>query len=167
MSSTKRFLTILLLFGSQISIAQHFRDSKYKNSKTEKKLIAEFWTTFKQAINSQDKLELAALIYFPFNCDYCGPVNPASHFYPPVTKTEFDQKFYAIFFDPKLVKTANETKELTDVLDIAKNENGSDGGFMFSYVSIEQSEDRPEQRHSFFIAKIKGKYVITSVWTYP
>ncbi|PZF71190.1 hypothetical protein [Taibaiella soli] len=164
----RRFRIILVFLSiAQISAAQHFRDSKFKISKTEKKLIAAFWTDFKEAINSQNKSKLAALIYFPFNCEYCGPVNPASHFYPPVTKTEFDQKFYAIFFDPKLVKTANGIQELTDILEIAKNEDGSDGGFMFSYTTIDQSQNTKGRQCCFCIAKINQKYVITSTWTFP
>jgi hypothetical protein len=74
---------------------------------TDKVLLQQFWTTFKQAVNNKDKTQLASLCRFPFNCDYCILDSAKQNAEPPikVTKASFDKSQYKIFLTDRTYQT--------------------------------------------------------------
>ncbi|HEU5054104.1 MAG TPA: hypothetical protein VFT78_13385 [Hanamia sp.] len=169
----KHFITIFLifvgLFFRQVVIGQTSYCDKAKISKADKKLIEQFWTDFKKAVNTSDKIKLASLIKFPFNCDYCilDSAKNKSYDYLKVTKKLFDKKQFKIFFDPKLKKTINKYPTLFDILSITTDGTGRKCDLNFGYGSVEPSKTWEGQQHFFSIKKVNGKFLITSAWTVP
>ena len=142
---------------------------KAKTSKSDRKLIEQFWTNFKRAVNTEDKTELSFLIKFPFNCDYCifDSTKDKNYDYLKVTRKLFDNKQFKIFFDNKLKKTINKFPTLFDILSVTTDGTGKKCDFNFSYISVEPSKTWEGQQHFFSIGKINGKFLITSAWTVP
>ena len=105
-----------LLIG-QISIGQMSYCDKTKISKADRKLIEQFWTDFKKAVNTENKAKLSSLIKFSFSCDYCilDSTKGRNYDYLKVTRKLFDKKQYKIFFDTKLKKTINKYSILFDI----------------------------------------------------
>ena len=169
----KCFIKIILvsasLFFGQFSIGQTSYCDKSKISKADKKLIEQFWTDFKMAVNTEDKLKLSSLIKFSFNCDYCilDSAKDKNYDYLKVTKKLFDKKQYKIFFDIKLKREINKHTTLLDILSITTDGTGKKCDLNFGYASVEPSKTWEGQQHFFTIVKSNGKFLITSTWTVP
>lgn len=163
----KLFCTILLLLFAQNVLAQKANCDKSKLTPTNKKLLSQFWKDFTAALNSENKIQLASLVKFPFNCDYCevDTTKPKDYDYLKVTKELFNKGQYKIFFDQRLKKTVKKNANLLDILYVSFENKKC--YYNFSYASVEPSKKWEGQQHFFSLEKINGKYVITSVWTVP
>ena len=157
---------VSLLIG-KISIAQISYCDKAKISKADRKLIEQFWTDFKKAVNTGDKAKLSSLIKFSFNCDYCilDSTKDKNYDYLKVTRKLFDKKQYKIFFDTKLRNTINKDSSLFNVLSIITDGTRKICYLNFGYASVEPSKTWEGQQHFFTIRKINKKFIITSAWT--
>jgi hypothetical protein len=142
---------------------------KSKISQTDKELLKQFSIEFKKAINSENKIALASLIKFPFNCDYCilDIAKDKNYNYLRVTKKLFDKEQYKIFFDTKLKTTINKYSTVFDILLMTYDETGKICEYNFGYGSVEPSKEWEGQQHFFSLEKVNGKYFITSAWTVP
>ena len=163
----KIFAILIFTLLGQSLFAQTPNCDKLKLTAADKKLLTQFWTDFKSAINSENKIKLASLVKFPFNCDYCilDTKKEKDYDYLKVTKKLFDKGQYKIFFDPKLKKTVNKNGNLLDILFVAFENKKC--FYNFSYASVEPSKEWEGQQHFFSLNKINGKYFITSAWTVP
>ena len=159
---------VSLLVG-QISVGQISYCDKAKISKADRKLIEQFWTDFKKAVNTGDKAKLSSLIKFSFNCDYCilDSTKDKNYDYLKVTRKLFDKKQYKIFFDIKLKKTINKYSNLFGILSITTDGTGKLCDLNFGYASVQPSTTWEGQQHFFTIQKFNGKFLITSAWTVP
>ena len=162
----KTLLFIFALLGQSL-FAQTSNCNKSKLTVADKKLLTQFWTDFKSAINYENKIKLAFLVKFPFNCDYCirDTTKEKNYAYLKVTKKLFDKGQYKIFFDLKLKKTINKNANLLDILFV--DYENKKCFYNFSYASVESSKEWEGQQHFFSLQKINGKYFITSAWTVP
>ena len=163
----KIFSILIFALLGQSTFAQTPNCDKAKLTTADKKLLTQFWTDFKSAINSENKMKLASLVKFPFNCDYCivDTTKEKDYDYLKVTKKLFDKGQYKIFFDNKLKKTVNNNVNLLDILFVAYE--NKECFYNFSYASVEPSKEWEGQQHFFSLQKINGKYFITSAWTVP
>ena len=163
----KIFSILIFALLGQSLFAQTPNFDKSKLTAADKKLLTQFWTDFKSAINSKNKIKLSSLVKFPFNCDYCivDTTKDKDYDYLKVTKNFFDKGQYKIFFDQKLKKTVNRNVSLLEILFVAfENKKYF---YNFSYASVEPSKEWEGQQHFFSLNKINGKYFITSAWTVP
>ncbi len=160
---------LFCLFFGQVLFGQTYYCDKAHISQTDKQLIEQFWVDFKTAINTKDKVRLSSLIQFSFTCDYCiaDTSKDKNDAYLRVTKALFNSAQYKIFFDPKLVKTANKSTSLFSILFITKNDTSKLCDLNFGYASVEPSKQWEGQQHFFTIEKINDKFLITSAWTVP
>jgi hypothetical protein len=163
----KIFAILIFTLLGQNLFAQTRNCDKSKLTVADKKLLTQFWTDFKSAINSENKIKLASLVKFPFKCDYCilDTTKEKDYDYLKVTKKLFDKGQYKIFFDQKLKKTVNKNVNLLDILFVVFENKKC--FYNFSYTSVEPSKEWEGQQHFFSLNKINGKYFITSAWTVP
>lgn len=163
----KIFSILIFTLLGQSLFAQTPNCDKSKLTAADKKLLTQFWTDFKSAINSENKIKLASLVKFPFNCDYCllDTAKEKNYDYLKVTKGLFDKGQYKIFFDPKLKRIVNNNADLLNILFMTLEDNKC--YYNFSYASVEPSKKWEGQQHFFTLEKINGRYFITSAWTAP
>jgi len=155
-----KFITILVgVLFSLNSLGQLSCDIS-QLSKQDKLLLREFWTKFKTSINKKDKISLAALVNFPFECDYCteGVMGDVK-----ITEKQFHSKQYKIFFTSKLQKEFD--KDILDIIEPNYGKLQKKCSYRFAYVSIDPSNGFEGQQIFFVVEKVGGQFKITSTWT--
>ncbi len=163
----------IFLIAGLLACANLFSQRKCESSvlQTDKILLQNFWTTFKDAINNKDKAKIESLCRFPFNCDYCvlDTTKQSNKPYYKITKAAFDTLQYQIFFTARLVKEVNKHSLLQDLFIFQPYFNTVDKkcSYSFSYIAIDENPQHPGMQHFFDIQKIKGQFKIISTWTVP
>ena len=142
----------ILLIGFILSTTFLFGQDKCDLSKlsdTDKKILDNFWSDFKGAINSRDTQKLASLCSFPFPCTYCKKK---------ITQSSFYESEYKIFFEDDFVKEINKHSSAEDYFIFHGDFNQKHKGcsYVFSYSN---------RKEIFFdVTKIDNSYKITSTW---
>ena len=164
--------SLLIIFGL-LTAANSFCQQKCDSTvlQVDKVQLQNFWTSFKDAINQKDKIELAGLVRFPFTCDYCI-IDSNKHGNKPyikVTKTTFDKSQHQIFFAEKLVIEINRRDLPQDLFIFQPYYNTVDKkcSYSFQYIARDENTQHPGMQHFFDIQKVNGQFKIISAWTLP
>jgi hypothetical protein len=163
-------LSILWLLACLNSFSQQKCDST-SFSQTNKILLQNFWTEFKDAINNKDKTKLANLCHFPLRCDYCIFDSANSNDKPnvKVTKISFDSSQYKIFFTERLIREVNNHSLPRDIFIFQPYYDRvyRKCSYTFGYIAREENAQHPGMQIFFDLAKINGQFKIISSWTLP
>ena len=164
----RNILFILGLLTASCSFGQEC-DSRVLQA--DKVLLQDFWTAFKDAVNSKDKAKLASLCRFPFTCDYCISDNTrrSNKPYITVTKKTFYKLQYQIFFADSLVAAINKHSLPQDLFIFRPYYNTVDKkcSYTFGYTVRNETSQGPGMQHFFDIQKVNGQFKIISAWTLP
>jgi hypothetical protein len=167
---TRYILPIVGLLTCLDLFSQHKCDST-SLSQTDKALLQNFWTEFKDAINNKDKTKLANLCHFPLHCDYCILDSAKSNdkLDVKVTKISFDTSQYKIFFTERLIKEVNKHSLPRDIFIFQPYYDRvyRKCSYSFGYIAREEDAQHPGMQHFFDLAKINGQFKIISSWTLP
>ena len=163
------FIIILGLLIAGYSYSQQECDST--DLQADKFQLQNFWTAFKDAVNQKDKVKLAALVRFPFTCDYCiiDSAKQSNKSHIKVARAVFDHSQYQIFFADRLVTEINKHNLPQDLFIFQPYYNTVDKkcSYSFQYVARNENFQHPGMQHFFDIQKVNGKFKIISAWTLP
>jgi len=166
-----RILTFII--GILFSITLYGQDENFeiKVSLQDSILLNDFWTKFKTAINTNDKVKLATLCKFPFSCRPCiddATLKHNDHVTITVTKKIFYESQYKLFFDKLIKNKVNKHKNFEiHIFFQSFDDRNKPNGFMFPYTIVAPSKEWEGLQGFIYLYKIKGKYLITGIDTVP
>lgn len=164
-------LTIGILFALNIYGQDTNLDTKL--SLQDSSLLNNFWTNFKSAINTNDKMKLATLCKFPFYCRPCiddTTLKHNNHITIKVTKNLYSDSQYKLFFDKPIKSEVNKHRTFDSYIFIPTFDDRNrtqQVGFKFSYTIVAPSKSWEGLQGFIFLTKIDGKYKITGIDTVP
>ena len=142
-----------------------------KISSQDNVLLNVFWTKFKTAVNTNDKVMLSTLCEFPFYCHPCiddTTLKNNNHITIKVTRKLFNKSQYKLFFDRPLKDVVEKYKDFaTYIFHHSFYDKGGPKGFMFSYTIVAPSKTWEGSQGFIYLEKINGKYKITGIDTVP
>lgn len=133
--------------------------------------LKKFWTTFKTAINTNDKAKLSSLCEFPFYCRPCiddSTLKDNNHITIKVSKKLLLESQYKVFFDNRLKNMVNKFRDFRiHIFNPTFNDKTRHSGFTFSYTLVAPSKTWEGSQGFIYIRRIKGEYKITGIDTIP
>ncbi|MDB5222066.1 MAG: FAD-dependent pyridine nucleotide-disulfide oxidoreductase [Chitinophagaceae bacterium] len=142
-----------------------------KMSTQDKILLKKFWKDLTDALNTKNKEKLSTLVRFPFNCTRCiiDTSHPTDEPSVRITKKQFDQSQYKIFFENKFIDMANKYTLPKDFFIFTSGYNtlNKKCSYSFNYISVTETKQHPGRQEWFDIQKISGRFKIISTWTLP
>ncbi len=169
----KPFLTLIIAILFSLSVFGQATSLHTKLSLQDSSLLYNFWTDFKNATNTNDKMKLATLCKFPFYCRPCiddTTLKHNNHVTIKVTKTLYSDSQYKLFFDKPIKGEVNKHKTFDTHIFIPTYDNrnrGQQAGFKFSYTIVAPSKSWEGLQGFIFLEKINDKYKISGIDTVP
>ena len=168
-----RFLTLATAILFSLTVYGQETNFDTKLSAQDSSLLENFWTDFKIAINTNDKVKLATLCKFPFYCRPCiddTTLKHNNHVTIKVTKNLYNASQYKLFFDTPIKDEVNKHKAFDTYIFIPTFDNRhltQQIGYKFSYTIVAPSQNWEGLQGFIFLEKINGKFMITGIDTVP
>jgi len=168
-----RFLTLTTAILFSLTIYSQDTNFDTKLSVQDNSLLANFWTDFKNAVNTNDKIKLATLCKFPFYCRPCidgTTLKHNNHVNIRVTKNLYNNSQYKLFFDKPIKDEVTKHKTFDTYIFIPTFDNRhftQQIGYKFSYTIVAPSQNWEGLQGFIFLEKINGKFMITGIDTVP
>jgi hypothetical protein len=141
-------------------------------SKQDSILLQKFWTTFKTAVITKDKIKLSTSFKFPFTCVECLDDTTIKHhnpYYITVTRSLFEKKCYRFFLERQVLQFVNENQlsQISDIFGPSYNEKQEKIGYEFGYIVSSVPGTELSEKVFIYLEKINGEFKITGTDTVP
>lgn len=141
-----RFLTLAIATLFSLTVYGQDTTLDRKLSVQDSALLENFWTDFKNAVNTNDKVKLATLCKFPFYCRPCiddTTLKHNNHVSIKVTKNLYNDSQYKLFFGKSIKDEVNKHEAFDTYIFFPTFDNRHDTqqvGYKFSYTIVAPSK---------------------------